>query len=82
MTSRTEANKPSPIETATAAVLDTINAAISMHHVEHAVAEKQRIGEAEFRRILVLYFEQMTLRDWCEVLHIPDATDPNDRSDA
>jgi hypothetical protein len=81
MTRRTEASPPTPIEQASAAVIESINAAITAHYCELQVGPKQRIPEQEFRRIIALYFTHKTLADWCRDLHIADATDPQDRPD-
>jgi len=78
MTSRTEANQPTPIERATRDVAQSI--AHNAHHFyrEHRVDLQHGTTEPEFKRILALYFHDRSLADWSQDLGIPDATDPHD----
>jgi hypothetical protein len=79
VTARTEANPPTPVELAAAAVTESMNAAATAHYAQHQVGLLQHIPEQAFRRILALYFHDKSLADWCRDLHIPDATDPHDK---
>jgi hypothetical protein len=81
MTKRTEANPPTPVELATADVVETIAHNAHHFHQEHAVQPRQHIDEKAFRRIIALYFFHKSLADWCHDLGIPDATDPTDRQE-
>jgi hypothetical protein len=57
-------NEKTPIELATEAVMRDLNDAITHQHRAHRVD----ISEAEFRRILALYFERQTATEWMEIL--------------
>jgi len=62
-------NEKTKIEKATEAVVHSINDVITTHHRIHQLHPEFR--EAEFRRILALYFQSKTLKDWCHDLGIP-----------
>jgi hypothetical protein len=82
MTHRTEAPTPSPIERATADVLESIRHNAIHFHRERGLANPAKgfsFTEADFLRVLALYFHDKTLAEWCRDLGIPDATDPDDK---
>jgi hypothetical protein len=79
MTQRTESTRPTAIETATKDTLESIRYNALHFHKEYEVQKHQQIDQAGFLRILALYFEHKTLKDWCDDLGIPDATDPADK---
>jgi hypothetical protein len=65
MTVRT-GNEKSAIERATEDVMADINSAITHEWKAHGVP----VPEAEFRRIIALYFERKTLREWASDLGV------------
>ena len=66
----------SQIENATEDVMFDLNADITHNHR----ASNLVIPEKEFRRIIALYFERLTIVDWCQQLGI-EPTD-SDRKNA
>jgi hypothetical protein len=79
MTHRTESSPPTPIEQATATLLQELSANISQAMLRFDIHRTQHIDEKSFRRILALCFHDKSLADWCRDLGIPDATDPADK---
>ena len=80
MTQRTEANKPTPVEVATAEVLRDLGRAIHDAHARNRLDLPTRgfaYTEPEFRRMLALYFFDKPLADWAEALAIADPSDPH-----
>ena len=61
-------NEPTAIEKASAAVIASINDAISWHFIHFKVS--QQVDEATFRSIIAGYFERKSLEDWCKDLGI------------
>ena len=72
MTTRTEANPPTPIERATIDVVRSIDAHARLAYKEENVLSQRGTTEQEFRRILALYFHDKSLADWCHDLGIPN----------
>ena len=62
MTQRTENPPPSPIERATATIEAELNRTI------HTAAGAFNVPEHELRRILALYFERKSLKEWADQL--------------
>jgi hypothetical protein len=79
LTTRMEANQPTPIENATMKILRELDSAITLHYRGERVSGKHGTTEREFRRILALYFHDKSISDWCASLGIPDISDPADR---
>jgi hypothetical protein len=77
MTNRTEAYQPTAIEMATQRTLEMLTQAVTVTYKTQRVEQQQGTTEAEFRRILALYFFDKTIADWCHDLGIQDATDPH-----
>ncbi|MBZ5698996.1 MAG: hypothetical protein LAN18_10680 [Acidobacteriia bacterium] len=61
-------NEPSAIEKASAAVIQSINDAITAHFIHYRVAEQ--VDEKTFRAIVAGYFERKSLKEWCQDLGI------------
>jgi hypothetical protein len=79
MTHRTEMNQPTPIENATRGILLDLSDMLHEHYSMSGVGAIQHIPEDEFRRIIALYFYNKSISDWCQDLHVQDATDPTER---
>jgi hypothetical protein len=80
VTHRTDSNQASPIELATQDVLTILSASIRQQYTAHQVDRQHGTTEAEFRRILALYFHDKSLADWCHDLGIQDVGDRRDAS--
>ena len=65
MTHRTE-HQQTPIEQATRQVTDNLSRSITAAFVTFHPTKT----ETEFRQIIAGYFENKSLRDWCETLQI------------
>jgi hypothetical protein len=79
LTTRMEANQPTPIENATLKILRELDSAITLHCRGERVSGQHGTTEREFRRILALYFHDKSISDWGASLGIPDISDPADR---
>ncbi len=71
MTARDEymQHPQSPVELATARVDKAIVTAVEQAYVNQNVAVQTTLSD--FKRIVALYFEGKSLRDWCRQIGIP-----------
>ena len=84
MTILTEGTDITPLERATEAVTTGLSDLITISHIEHKLAAPRNgvaFTEQQFRRLLALYFHDRTVQQWCQILGIPDASDPEDKPD-
>jgi len=60
-----------PAEKATADLENQLYIISESLHRQHTVSPQMNL--TSYHRMLVLYFHDKSLRDWCRVFHIPDS---------
>jgi hypothetical protein len=59
-------------------ILRELDAAITLNHRGERVGRQHGTTEREFRRILELYFRDVSISNWCANLGIPEISDRAD----